>query len=497
MKKLKYIILFAGLFACSNLEEEVFSEIAPSNFYQNADQANAAVVSIYNTYSRAVGLFDFGLASMVVMPSPYMQARVPWRRNWGNYTVAASDPISIPRTWNSLYQGIFRANVVIAELETRDFGDELENETRDFLIGEAKFLRAWSYFNLVRLFGDVPMPLLPATSVDQAILGRTSSTNIYEQIIIDLQDAESNLPADKRTGIDLGRPFSTTATFLLAKVYLTMAGLPLQDASKMALAQSKLQEVINLEGSSQGYSLLDSYEDAIRIENNDERIFAIQQTQAVEDQGTAFSHVWGGRFRFNGTGQFHGGYSQTFYDAFESFDLRRDVTMAYSYPDARNGNMLTFGTAPYNARFGIAQNKYVDFDQTAVDGDPDMILFRYSDALLMAAEIENDINGPTPTAYMYLNRVRARAEASDAPSGMTQDEFIDYIYEERFKELSFEFHEVFDMRRLGKVEEALARHPENITYAPTNTAYQSHFELWPIPLAEINANPNLEQTTGW
>ncbi|MCK0148095.1 RagB/SusD family nutrient uptake outer membrane protein [Arenibacter sp. F26102] len=500
MKKLKYIILLACLVACSDLEEQVYSEISPSNFYRNADEAEVATTAIYNSYNRAVSLFDFGLASMAVMPSPKMIARVPWRRIWGNYTTSASDATSLPRVWDPLYQGIFRANVLIAELEPREFEDEAEETKRKELIVEAKFLRAWSFFNLVQLFGDVPLPLAPTTNVEEAQLPRTPIPDVYKQIILDLQDAENGLPSDKRGQTEIGRPIQATAKFLLAKVYLTMAGFPLQDPTTMALAQTKLQEVINLEGTSKGYSLLSSYEDAIRIDNNDERIFAIQQTQSVEGQGTAFGHVWGARNRFDpalGIGQFHGGYSQAFYDSFDETDERRDVTMIYSYED-NTGNILTYNTPQYLERWGIFPNKYVDLDQSCCDGDPDMIVYRYSDALLMAAEIENSLNGPTETAYGYLNRVRTRAFANPAPAGMTQAQFSEYIYEERFKELSFEFQEVYDIRRLGKVEEALSQHPENITFEPTNTTYSPNFNLWPMPTSEVQSNPNITSNNpGW
>ncbi|SOE23201.1 Starch-binding associating with outer membrane [Spirosomataceae bacterium TFI 002] len=501
MKKIKYIFLLAGLVACNDLEEKVYSEISPSNFYQNAAEGEVAVTSIYNSFNRTVSLFDFGLASLVVMPSPKMIARVPWRRMWGNYTTNASDAVSLPRVWDPLYQGIFRANTVMKELEGRDFGNEIDETKRKELIVEAKFLRAWAFFNLVQLFGDVPLPLTPTTTVEGAQLPRTPIADVYKQIILDLKDAEAGLPKDKRGEAEKGRPIQATAKFLLAKVYLTMAGLPLQDQTTMALAQTKLQEVISLEGSAQGYSLLTSYEDAVRIDNNDERIFAMQQTQSSADQGTAFGHVWGARNRFDpslGIGQFHGGYSKAFYDSFDSTDLRRDVTMVYQYVD-NQGNLLTYDSGPsYNPRWGIFQNKYVDFDQSCCDGDPDMIIYRYSDALLMAAEIENSLKGPTATAYGYLNRVRARASASVAPAGMSKLQFADYIYEERFKELSFEFQEVYDIRRLGKVQEALSQHPENITFQPTNTAYSPNFNLWPLPISEVQSNPNIQSNNpGW
>jgi hypothetical protein len=498
MKKLKYIILFLGLVACSDLEENVYSEISPSNFYRNAAEAEVAVTSVYNSYNRAIGLFDFGLVSLVTVPSPKTVAIVPFRRIWGNYTASSGDGNSLPRVWNPLYEGIFRANVVIKELEERDFGDE--DDKRKELIAEVRWLRGWSFFHLVQLFGDVPMPLQPTTTVEGAQLPRTPIAAVYAQIISDLQAAETGLPANKRPENEIGRPIQATAKFLLGKVYLTMAGLPLQDASKMSMAQAKIQEVINLEGTAQGYSLLSSYEDAIRVDNNDERIFAIQQTQAVQGQGTAIGHILAPRNKLApGLGLSHIGYSQAFYDSFEVSDVRRDVTMAYSFI-SRNGTELTYNapTNGYAERLGIHQNKYVDLDQACCDGDPDMIVYRYSDALLMAAEIENSLNGPTTKAYGFLNRVRLRANASAAPTNMTQQVFADYIYEERFKELSLEFQEVYDIRRLGKVEEALSQHPENIKFQPTNTAYSPNFNLWPLPLSEIQSNPNIpENNPGW
>ncbi|MBC3757274.1 RagB/SusD family nutrient uptake outer membrane protein [Hyunsoonleella sp. SJ7] len=499
MKKLKYIILLAGLVACSDLEEVVYSEISPSNYYQNEEEAQVAVTSIYNSFNRFISLYDFGLSSLAVVPSPKIQSKVSWRRKWANYTTDATDAISLPRVWNPFYRGIFRSNVVISELEGREFISE-EETARKEIIAEAKFLRSWSFFNLVQLFGAVPMPLKPAITAEEAQLPRTPIAEVYQQIILDLQEAEMDLPSDKRGATQIGRPIQATAKFLLAKVYLTMAGFPLQDANAMALAKTKIQEVIDLEDTPQGYKLLESYADAIWVENNDERIFAIQQTQSATRQGTAFGHVWGSRNRIltsPGLGQRHGGFTMDFYNSFDATDTRRDVTMAYSYVD-RDGITRTYGDGFYPEREGIYQNKYVDLDQNAVDGDPDMIVYRYSDALLMAAEIENSLNGPTAIAYGYLNRVRSRAQATDAPDGMTQEEFAEYVYEERYKELSFEFQEIYDIRRLGKVEEVLSQHPENVTWSPTNTAYSPNFNLWPIPVSEINNNPEiLENNPGW
>lgn len=505
MKANKFIInktiIFAFVlcaFSCTNLDEEVFSNPSPENFYKTPTDADTAIISIYNSLNRA-GVWA-NMQALVFMPAPHTRTRVAAKRVWADYSVTSSSN-NTRNAWNPMYQAILRANVAIKELGAIKFADEAQDPFRIQLIAEAKWLRAFNYFNLVRLYGEVPMPLVATTNIEDSNLPRTSIVDIYKQIIEDLEYAEANLPNEKRSDSQAGRPVVGTAKFLLGKVYLTMSGLPLNDVSKLPLAHAKLKEVIDNKAT-WGYELLASYEDAIRVENNAERIFAIQQSRLIEDQGSTMAHIWGGRFWPYGQagrgGQYHGGFHQDFYDSYEPTDVRRDVTMAYSYPDVRNGNILTYGRAPYNAGFGINQNKYQDALQSSSNGDPDIIIYRYSDALLMYAEVENEINGPTADAYQYLNEVRARAMAStyDPSAGLTKEEFRELIYKERYWELSFEFHEVYDLRRLGKVAEAIAA---NFEAQKINAVYQPSYELWPIPLAEIQRNPALEgkNNPGW
>lgn len=518
MKKLSYIFLFPlllGSFSCTDLEEEVFSQLSPTNFYNTVGDAEAAVISVYNALNRPVALWDFGMLSVTFMPAPHTQSRVGWRESWAAYTVGAGDNVSLPRVWNAWYQAIFRANVAIEELEARQFEDPADDQKRVELIAECKWLRGWAYFNLVRLFGAVPMPLVATTSIEGAQLPGTPIEGIYSQIIADLEAAEAALPVPARAGAEIGRPTVGTAKFLLGKVYLTMAGLPVNDASKMSLAHSKIKEVID-NASSYGYELLPSYEDAIRIDNNAERIWAVQQTQAVTNQGTALSFVWGGQsWPWGNGGQYHGGFTKAFYESYEDTDVRRDVTCAYSYIN-RFGDLVIYGdttedtngdgtTNPFiyggasagvpTEVNGIAPNKYHDADQGCCDGDPDIVIYRYSDALLMYAEAENELNGPTDVAYDFLNQVRARGGASTYTIGShTQDQFRDLIIQERYWELSFEFHEVYDLRRFGLVQDAIE---QNFEAAIKGTTYRPDFELWPIPQSEIDANPNLDQNPGW
>ena len=116
-------------------------------------------------------------------------------------------------------------------------------------------------------------------------------------------------------------------------------------------------------------------------------------------------------------------------------------------------------------------------------------------ATYMYAEAENELNGPTNEAYNFLNQVRDRAGASlYTPGSHTKEELRDLIIQERYWELSFEFHEVFDLRRFGLVEDAIN---QNFEAQLKGTVYRPDFELWPIPTKEIDANPNLQQNPGW
>jgi len=498
MNKILYFAFICAFFSCTDLEEEVFSQVSPSNFYNTPADADTAIIAIYQTMNR--GLFDAAMPSLVFVASPHVWTRVSYRKSYANYTVTAAETRSNPSVWRKSYEAIFRANVAIGEIEKKFYGDGYEAE-RLAIIAEAKWLRAFNYFNLVRLYGEVPMPTVATSDIEGARLPRTSIANIYEQIIADLKYAETNLPDRKRTDSKLGRPVVGTAKFLLGKVYLTMAGLPLNDASKMPMAHAKIKEVIDKK-KKWGYDLLDSYEDAIRIENNAERIFSIQQSRAIEAQGTQMARTWGGKSAISAGplgGLYQGGFTQDFYESYDATDERRDVTMAYRY-DSSNTKIpiFTYGEKQYKEFYGIAPNKYNDPEQLAANGQNDIIIYRYSDALLMYAEAENELKGPSKTAYQYLNEVRARggATAHDSSEIRTKGQFRDLIYKERFWELSFEFHEIYDIRRLGKVEEVMDINPEAVK---AQTPYEPRYELWPIPVSEIQTNIELngKNNPGW
>lgn len=143
----------------------------------------------------------------------------------------------------------------------------------------------------------------------------------------------------------------------------------------------------------------------------------------------------------------------------------------------------------------MTTHKYLDPDQNGCcNGDNDMIRYRLADAYLMLAEVENEINGPDALVYDMLDVIRGRAKASltDRSAGWTKETMRWDILLERTKELSFEFQELFDLRRMGYVEETF-----NINDVAKTGTYSSYMELYPIPREEIERNTLVEQNPGW
>lgn len=412
--------------------------------------------------------------------------------------------------WQQHYAAIKRANVALEKIPTIDFDTKLKAR----LIGEAKFLRALYYFNLVRLYGDVPLITeyqKYITAADYAV-ERTASAQVYAQIEKDLTEAAEALPASYSSP-DVGRATQGAAKALLAKVYLTKASLPLNINSHYQDAVKKAEEVLSAADGgtgTYGYNLFSNYADVFlpTSKNGVEHIFSAQFKSGSLSQGngqnsrsilTAVPGLVGSyadmvRFYTKGNDKYF-----SVYKLYNNNDKRKRVTFVTNFVSPTNGRKyalpITNPAFPNDSTPFF--NKTWDPASTATTSESaaNVAIIRYAELLLIHAEAENEANGPTAKAYKSLNRVRNRAGLANLTPNLTKNQFRDSLYLDRRLELVFEYQRWFDLIR-QKDGNGNSTFVKNLQTAGKTNATDKH-RLYPIPQSEIDNNPKLTQNPGW
>ncbi len=476
MKKLLIIIVVLNLVSCTSLlDEEPETFISPESFYRNIGEATGALYGAYDV-----------LPSMY--RNPYMTSFADISSNSFKVTSASAtdfQPFDIHSIspsnslltsfWEFSYVAINRANAVIDRLP----GSTGDEAAKNIVLGEAKFLRALFYFNLVRLFGDVPLKLNETTSLKDLKLARTSTSEIYKQIIDDLLDAKTKLP---NSAVLTGRANSNAARALLAKVYLTI-----HDFSNAA---ANAQEVIN----SGTHQLWPSYADAFKEKNDNgrESIFAVQFKQFVDGNNlTSWSMSPQLNNYVDGSPVFDlMEVTDELLNSYEVGDQRKSLNAVTTYT-GYDGKIFNFQPLCFKYSDGVffTSKAAGSYNNTGNSGVNYQIL-RYADVLLIFAEAENEVSGPTAAAYDAINKVRRRAFGEDVNvasphdlSGLDKDSFRTAVWMERFKELPFEGNQWFDLIRTGRAENVLSISTEKTIY--------------PIPQREMDVNDLLTQNPGY
>jgi len=415
-------------------------------------------------------------------------------------------------TWQEPFKCIFRANAILENTTAENVPDEA---TRNGFIGQAYFMRAFSYWYLVNLYGNVPLVTNTATGTEDFFPSQATPAQVWTQIEADFAQASTLLPT-AWTGTDnLGRPTSMAATAFLAKSYLYQ--------QKWSAAEVEFKKVVN----SGDYSLLPStqYNDNFTEtnENNSESIFELQYLGR-----DAF--VWGVDIPGTGTlGNFHIDYAPpakspdlSHYvnswvrELFEANGetVRRDATLAYDYPGSTGYGGTDFRT-DFAAELVIARaegmdsvytRKYAGMDIGTRD-EVDFLgtntgtnwrMMRYSDVLLMLAEALNE-QSKTAEAEGYLNEVRTRAMVTPK-TGLSEADMRQAIIDERVLELTGESHRFFDLVRWGLADDYMGAtslhgdHPKSLSGGTFQT--NKHEYIW-IPASEMSANSNLVQNPGY
>ncbi|CAN5506932.1 RagB/SusD family nutrient uptake outer membrane protein [soil metagenome] len=387
-----------------------------------------------------------------------------------------SDAALMISTWRNYYSAINRANLILSKIETADAA-LVPNKERH--IAEAKFLRAFAYFDLVRIFGDVPLNLAPTTIAEGYTKAREKVDKIYDDVIIkDLLAAEAVLPV-KYTGADVGRVTKGAAKAILGRVYMIR--------KNFVKAEAKLQEVSTL-----GYALLPNYKDLFdytKDEHHSEYIFDIEYQDGNLGAGSGFSNKFLPKSANSLAETFYGikggageqnSPTLALFDSFDPTDPRRDVTVAKGYTD-NNGVFQGF------LQIATFTKKYLAITNTLNDSKVNWKVIRYADVLLMYAEALNE-NGKTDAALTYLNQVRTRANMPKF-AGLSKDQLRTKIYDERIYELSMEGVRWFDLARTDRLLTVMGP----LGFKPFNA-------LFPIPLVEIqiiNNSAVLPQNPGY
>jgi len=482
------VILVVGIMLTLNsgctdfLTEELRGSFSSETFYQNDKQALQAVNGVYNAIAfsnpdNAIWIFgDVASDDAVKGGNPGDQSEITYI---DEFTADANNGI-VSDYWSFAYEAIARANNVIANVPAVTMDETLKNR----IIGEAKFIRAYSYFNLVNIFGKVPLKLLPQLTFEAIHVPLFEIADIYARIEQDLTDAAAVLPVSY-TASDMGRVTKGAALGLLGKVNLY--------EGKWSAALGYFQQLESLGI----YGLLPNFADIFRLasENSRESIFEIQHLTGQNPMTGSALNQWfapasEGGYYFNAP-------TQMLVDAFEKsttgeVDPRLDVSVGRDGQVWLNGEIFNGSLSPTGFLTKKHQQPLSEVPSSLKgDGDLNYIYLRYADVLLMKAEAFNEIN-QADSAKANLNRVRERARASfngtlpaDLLADITttdQSQLRIAIQKERRVELAQEFHRYFDLMRWGKAYAESALGPD--------FNYESKRFL-PIPQAEIDANQGI------
>jgi len=475
MKKIIFIIsviLFFG--SCDDILEEKPKSIASETFYNTAEEIASAVNGIYEPIHGS-GFVSYFTLLEALPDNVYGKGSLATINEYQGFSTA--NITNMGSVWTAVYKSIRNANVVIKNAPNATKASE--KEIAQF-VGEAKFLRAFNYFVLVRLWAGVP--LRTEETMTEIDIPRSSVDEIYQLILSDLKYAEEHLPDSPRL---IGTPSVWTVKTLLADVYLN-----LKDWQN---ARDKAKEVID----SGKYSLVevkipDDFEFIYGAEvlTTTEEIFYFKYTRQKGWDLMNFFHISGDGYKPYGN-NWYSFYSTTenfFYTNWDDKDLRKQHNF-YSWDIGLGDNSLLF-------------KKYIDPNgNTAAPND--WPIYRYAELLLIYAEAANHVSGgPTAEAVEYLNQVHRRAYGynplSSSPvdfkaEDYNKDSFFELIIRERGYELILECKRWLDLVRINKAEEVI-KEAEGIDL-------DKSMYLWPIPVVETNYNkaidPVADQNPGY
>lgn len=512
------------------LEETPYSFYSPENFYKNESDAKIAITGVYSALNTWE-MYQQPFWNLTVLDDDHVSGA-----DWFLGTSGAGNPQGywgVDGPWVGCYTIIGRANTVLENVSKIE--KDIDPDIKQRILGEAYFLRGWAYFQLVQLYGGVPLRLETLSMAPERNTPRSTVEQVYAAIIADFKKAETMLfPAGDAKAGEPGRATRGLAKGMLAKTYLTMAsgaatgnvsvrggtdngyytyaktvvsGYEHIDSKKyFELARDKALELIM----DNNYSLFDSWKD-LWAKNNRNKKEHMWEVQSMT--GTAFVNNLHNYFSALSTfGRGATWFTNHHYLDYEDADLRVLDGVAHNYATNTGTKYFypSWQAALYKVVDGKTYNnngttddrayviKYADVtDPTLANSDAYFPLMRYSEIYLIYAEAANEANeGPTTEAYTYLAKVRDRAHASAAPANMDKEQFRSFVIAERAREFALEGVRRFDLMRWGiylQVMNKIGTGQNNISKVRA-----SRNLLLPIPLSEINSNQSIKiNNPGW
>lgn len=555
--KLHIIVLFvcSMLISSCSLEEQIY-DMPTVNMYLNTEQ------DVYNQMTGIYGLmssyssYKFQLNCIITYGGDDAAISSAAYRPFLERTVSPSNAY-FTAPWGIFYQVINNSNSLIETLsETELFSDEFKRR----IMGELYFLRGYSYFNLVRLFGGVPIQTESTDGNSDFYPARNTAEEVYQLVLDDLAKAsEQCLPFSEQPADEFGRATKGAAQGMLALAWLTygnMLDLGVLEGGVAAEAYQQASDYADLVLTSGEYALIADYADLWDV--NQERdayqevIFAIQFTRdataaSASSKGSEYAWFYQPSRRDGVSGNITDGVGTGilriqpwFYDSYNQGayegDYRTEVSFVTRWTNGVNGTQYITYPEVRQAGETVEQfpylDKYRDPDGLqARNNENDLFVLRLAEIHLIKAEAENELHGPTAVAYEHFNKLRERARMANGTvretpanleAGLSKEAFRLKIFHERGLELVGEGHRWFDavrMRYTDNVRPMIQYQYEDFypsldtripTYSSaTNTwgggkaqplnvvPFSRKFLIWPIPSPEIDANPNITQNEGW
>jgi starch-binding outer membrane protein, SusD/RagB family len=518
-KYMVYAVLLLTLGSCSKKFVTLYPEgqVNEGVFYKTTSDYQQAIVGAY-TPLRTAANSSFYMEEMRA-DNTFFDYNAKDRGGAQSEELAefldGSDNTTIYTIWSADYQGIQSCDIILDHIKTppADMTDSILNS----IVGQAEALRAHYYFELVRLYGSIPLYLHETTDAQNAFVNRSPVDSVYDQIIADLTDAVSKLSPPA------GFPQSGAVTRGMAATELGLVYLTLKQYTQ---ATPLFQSVTQM-----GYALLPNYADVFKTanKNSSESVFEIQYKSGTDGQSSQFIYdfipvtpstgvILGSASDYNNTAGSWNVPTQNLVTTYEPGDTRLDASIAVvkGHLDAQTdflpdsvvsilNNLDTTGkgmgyTTSLIHRF--IKKQYNPPYTTALEynTDDDWPVYRYSDVLLMLAESLNE-QGQSGAALPYLNQVRVRA---GLPPTMTTDQSMlrDTIAHERRVELAFENHRWFDLVRTGQAISVMTAYgilqKQALGFLLPNSYNVTQNKLiYAIPFRETQVNPGLGQNPGY